>query len=45
MIARVHELRAEYGRADEPFEVHVISMDAFSVDGVTPARGRSASPT
>ncbi len=34
MLARVHELRAEYGRANEPFEIHVISMDAFSVDGV-----------
>src|SRR3954454_14901772 len=34
MLTRVNELRAEYGRADEPFEVHVISMDAYSVDGV-----------
>jgi probable F420-dependent oxidoreductase len=34
MVQRVHALRAEYGRADEPFEVHAISMDAFSVDGV-----------
>jgi probable F420-dependent oxidoreductase len=33
MLARVHELRAEYGRDREPFEIHVISLDAFSVDG------------
>ncbi len=34
MVKRVHALRAEYGRAAEPFEVHAISLDAFSVDGV-----------
>jgi hypothetical protein len=34
MIDRVHALRAEYGRASEPFEIHAISLDAFSVDGV-----------
>jgi probable F420-dependent oxidoreductase len=34
MIARLHELRREYGRENEPFEVHVISMDAYSEDGV-----------
>ena len=34
MIERVHTLRAEYGRLAEPFEIHAISMDAFSVDGV-----------
>jgi probable F420-dependent oxidoreductase len=34
MVQRVHALRAEYGRAAEPFEVHAISLDAFSVDGV-----------
>ena len=34
MIARLHELRAEYGRAHEPFEVHVISFDGYTVDGV-----------
>ncbi len=33
LLARLTELRAEYGREAEPFEVHVISMDAFSVDG------------
>ncbi len=33
MLARVHELRAEYGREREPFEIHVISLDAFTVDG------------
>jgi probable F420-dependent oxidoreductase len=34
MIAKVHALRADYGRAGEPFEIHVISMDAYSADGV-----------
>ena len=34
MIERVNALRAEYGRASEPFEVHAISLDAFSIDGV-----------
>jgi probable F420-dependent oxidoreductase len=34
MVKRVHALRAEYGRAAEPFEVHAISLDAFSIDGV-----------
>jgi probable F420-dependent oxidoreductase len=34
LLQRLAELRAEAGTADRPFEVHVISMDAFSVDGV-----------
>ena len=34
MLARVKKLRAEHGREGEPFEVHAISLDAFSVDGV-----------
>jgi probable F420-dependent oxidoreductase len=33
-IARLAELRKEYGREREPFEVHVISMDAYTVDGI-----------
>ena len=33
MIGRLTELRREYGREDEPFEIHVISMDGYSVDG------------
>ena len=33
MVQRVHALRAEYGRDSEPFEVHAISLDAFSIDG------------
>lgn len=33
MIGRLEELRREYGREAEPFEVHVISMDGYSVDG------------
>jgi hypothetical protein len=34
LISRLRELRAEYGREREPFEIHVISMDAYSIDGV-----------
>lgn len=34
MIARLHELRAETDKAGEPFEVQVISADAYSVDGL-----------
>jgi probable F420-dependent oxidoreductase len=34
MIARLHELRRELGREQEPFEVHAISMDAYSADGI-----------
>jgi len=32
-IDRLHELRREYGRENDPFEVHVISLDGWSVDG------------
>jgi probable F420-dependent oxidoreductase len=34
MLAKIDGLRAEYGTDKKPFEVHVISMDAFSTDGV-----------
>jgi hypothetical protein len=34
MIPQLHRLRAEYGRADEPFEIHAVSMDAYTPDGV-----------
>ena len=34
MIERVNALRKEYGRAGEPFDIHAISLDAFSIDGV-----------
>ena len=33
-LARITELRREYGREKKPFEIHVISLDAYSVDGV-----------
>jgi alkanesulfonate monooxygenase SsuD/methylene tetrahydromethanopterin reductase-like flavin-dependent oxidoreductase (luciferase family) len=33
-LKRLSELRREYGREREPFEVHVIAMDAFTLDGV-----------
>jgi hypothetical protein len=33
-IARLNELRKEYGREKEPFEIHVISMDAYKPDGI-----------
>lgn len=34
LISRIGELRVEYGREREPFEIHVISMDAYTIDGV-----------
>jgi probable F420-dependent oxidoreductase len=34
LLARLAELRQEEGTAGRPFEVHVISMDAYSVAGV-----------
>lgn len=34
MLARLKELRTEYGRDRQPFEIHVISFDAFTTDGV-----------
>jgi len=34
LLTTLAELRRSEGTADRPFEVHVISMDAFSVDGV-----------
>jgi probable F420-dependent oxidoreductase len=34
LLDRLSELRREAGRADERFEIHVISMDAYSPDGV-----------
>ena len=34
LLARLAELRKEYGRENHAFEVHVISMDGFTLDGV-----------
>jgi probable F420-dependent oxidoreductase len=34
LLARLAALRVEYGTADRPFEVHVISVDAYTADGV-----------
>jgi probable F420-dependent oxidoreductase len=34
LIDRLDVLRKEAGRADDPFEVHVISADAYSIDGL-----------
>ncbi len=34
LLARLRALRAEAGREREPFEIHVISLDAYTVDGV-----------
>jgi probable F420-dependent oxidoreductase len=34
LLARLAELRRQEGTAERPFEVHVISLDAFSADGV-----------
>ena len=34
LLARLAEFRRRAGTADRPFEVHVISLDAYTVDGV-----------
>ncbi len=34
LVARINVLRKEYGRDHLPFEIHAISLDGFSVDGV-----------
>ncbi|HTW04282.1 MAG TPA: TIGR03619 family F420-dependent LLM class oxidoreductase [Streptosporangiaceae bacterium] len=34
LLARLAEFRRQEGTADRPFEVHVISADAYSVDGL-----------
>lgn len=34
LLKRLGELRVEYGRQDEPFETHVIALEAYTVDGV-----------
>jgi probable F420-dependent oxidoreductase len=34
LLARLRELRSEAGKEDSPFEVHVISVDAYSLDGI-----------
>jgi len=34
LLSRLAELRSEYGTASRPFEVHVISLDAYSAGGI-----------
>ena len=34
LLGRLDELRAEAGRAKESFEIHVISLEAYTVDGL-----------
>jgi probable F420-dependent oxidoreductase len=34
LVAQVKKLRQELGTADRPFEIHVISRDAYSLDGL-----------
>ena len=33
-LSKLAHLRREYGRENEPFEIHVISMDAYTPDGI-----------
>ncbi len=33
-LEKIDQYRKEYGRENEPFEVHVISMDGFTPDGI-----------
>ncbi len=34
ILIRLGELRCEYGRENDPFEIHVILVDAFTLDGI-----------
>ncbi len=34
LLGRLRSLRREYGREREPFEVHAISLDAYTPDGI-----------
>jgi probable F420-dependent oxidoreductase len=34
LLSKLREIREAEGTADKPFEVHVISLDAYSVDGI-----------
>ncbi len=34
LLARLAEIRAAEGRQDDPFQIHVASLDAYTVDGV-----------
>ena len=34
MVERLHQLREEHGTLDKPFEIHAISIDAYSADGI-----------
>jgi len=34
ILGRLKQLRQEYGRDRAPFEIHVISLDAYTVDGI-----------
>lgn len=34
LLDRLNEIRKEEGKENDPFELHVISMDAYTVDGV-----------
>ena len=34
LLSRLKELRTEHGRERDSFEVHVISLDAYSLDGI-----------
>ncbi len=33
-LERLRQLRSEYGRSDEPFEIHATTIDSFSPDGI-----------
>ena len=34
LLGRIQALRKERGRENDPFEVHAISIDAYTVDGI-----------
>jgi probable F420-dependent oxidoreductase len=40
LLERLGQLRVEAARQDEPFEIHAISLDAYSIDGVKRLEGQ-----
>ncbi|MCW4355000.1 TIGR03619 family F420-dependent LLM class oxidoreductase [Hoyosella sp. YIM 151337] len=34
LLKRLREIREQEGKQDEPFEIHAISLDAYTVDGI-----------
>jgi len=44
-LARIAELRREYGRESEPFDIYAITADSFTVDGIARLEGQGVTYT